>query len=73
MALDPSPLDELADILGEARRRGLDHEDVTLIRELLRVESPARLAAERKVTPRTVRNHRDRAVHSIRRLAVTAA
>ena len=71
--LDPTPLDELADILGEARRRGLDPDDVTLIRDLVRVESPARLAAERKVTPRTVRNHRDRAVHSIRRLAATAA
>jgi len=73
VALDPTPLDELADILGEARRRGLAHEDVTLIRALLRVESPARLAAERKVTPRTVRNHRDRAIHSIRRLAATPA
>ena len=71
--LDATPLDELAAILGEARRRGLDPDDVRLIRDLVRIESPSRLAAERKVTPRTVRNHRDRAVHSIRRLAATAA
>lgn len=66
---DPTAFEELAAIVGEARRRGLDAADVQLIKELVRVESPSRLAAERQVTPRTIRNHRDRAVHSLRRLA----
>lgn len=65
---DPTALEELAAVLGEARERGLDGEDVTLLRDLLRAESPAALARAREVTPRTIRNHRDRAVHSIRRL-----
>jgi hypothetical protein len=34
----------------------------------VRAESTAVVAAARQVTPRTVRNHRDRAVYSIRRL-----
>jgi len=63
-----TPLEELAAVVGEARHRGLDPADVQLIRDLMRVESPTRLAAQREVTPRTVRNHRDRAVYSIRRL-----
>lgn len=68
-ATDRSPFEELAAIVGEARRRGLDPDDVGLIQALVRSETAASLAAERCVTPRTVRNHRDRVVYSLRRLA----
>ena len=37
---------------------GLDPTDVDFVRALLRCGSSARLAAERKVTTRTIRNHR---------------
>ena len=65
---DPTPLEELAALIAEARRRGLPGEDLALVRDLVRAESTAVVAAARQVTPRTVRNHRDRAVYSIRRL-----
>lgn len=67
---DPTPFEELAAIVGEARRRGLDADDLRLIQALVGAESARDLAAERRVTPRTVRNHRNRVVHSLRRLAV---
>ena len=43
-------------------------EDLALVQDLMRAESTSIVAAGRHVTPRTVRNHRKRAVHSIRRL-----
>lgn len=66
---EPSALEELAELVREARRRGLPAEDVELVRDLVRAESTAAVAAARSVTPRTVRNHRARAVYGIRRLA----
>lgn len=72
---DQTALEELAEVVGEARARGLGADDVELVRALVRAESPGEVARDRQVTPRTVRNHRDRAVHEIRRLtdAVPAA
>ncbi|MFV0309234.1 MAG: hypothetical protein ACK5OX_15985 [Desertimonas sp.] len=67
-SLDPTAFEELAALLGEAREHGLDRDDLVLMRDLMRAESPAALARAREVTPRTIRNHRDRAVHSIRQL-----
>jgi hypothetical protein len=63
-----TPLEELAALVAEARGRGLPSEDLTTVRDLMRTESTALVAAARAVTARTVRNHRDRAVYSIRRL-----
>ena len=65
---EPTPLEELAGLVAEARRRGLAGEDLALVQDLMRAESTSIVAAGRHVTPRTVRNHRKRAVHSIRRL-----
>jgi hypothetical protein len=67
-----SPLEELVEVLAEARRRGLSDDDLALVRDLLRAGSPAALAAERAVTPRTIRNHRARVAHEIRRTACAA-
>jgi len=69
---EATPLEELAAIVAEARHHGLDATDVQLVRDLMRVEAPTKLAAERQITTRTVRNHRDRAVYSIRRLSEPA-
>ncbi len=65
---EPTSLEELAGLVAEARRHGLPGEDLTIVRELMRAESTTTVAAVRNVTARTVRNHRDRAVYSIRRL-----
>jgi len=62
----PCALIELADVIGSARRAGVPTYDIDLIRHLVRAESPGLVAQQRKITPRTVRNHRDRAVERIR-------
>ena len=64
--------EELANLLAEARKAGLPAEDVELVRHLVRVGSPSVVAAECKVTPRTVRNRRDRATARLREVALAA-
>jgi hypothetical protein len=68
-----SPGEELATLLAEARAEGVSTEDLDLVRELVVVGSPGRVAAQRQVTARTVRNHRDRATARLRRVACDAA
>lgn len=65
----PSSLEELLELVADARRHGLSDEDLRLVADLLRTGSAAVVAAERDVTPRTIRNHRARAAHEIRRIA----
>jgi hypothetical protein len=67
-----SPCEELARLLGDAHTAGLPRRDLELLSALLRAGSPSTVAAERKVTTRTVRNHRDRATARVRRLALAA-
>jgi hypothetical protein len=81
VAVDPRTLDEtpyvhpicageeLATLLADARAGGVATVDVDLVRDLVSVGSPGRLAAARKVTPRTIRNHRDRAATNLRQFA----
>jgi hypothetical protein len=85
IAVDPHTLDEtpavtyigaceeLAMLLADARADGVPARDLDLVRDLVVVGSPGRLAALRKVTPRTLRNHRDRAAARLRRVALRAA
>ena len=69
-----TPLDEFLTVLREARRAGVPTCDLDLLRELVRSGSPGQVALERNVTPRTIRNHRDRAIEHVRSaLAVDAA
>lgn len=63
---------ELAEVIAEARVAGVPAGDLELLRQLVRSESPGLLARQRNVTPRTIRNHRDRAIHRVHR-AVTCA
>jgi hypothetical protein len=65
--------EELANLLAEAREAGIPDEDVDLVRHLLRAGSPRLVAAECKVTTRTVRNRRDRATAHLRDVAFDAA
>lgn len=61
-----TPLDEFVTMLRDARRAGVPTDDLDLLRQLVRVGSPGLVAQQRNVTPRTVRNHRDRAVEHVR-------
>lgn len=67
-----TPFERLADVVRAARLHGVPDTDLQLIRDLLRSESASIIAAERGVTTRTIRNHRERAVSHIR-AAVLAA
>jgi hypothetical protein len=67
------PCEELATLLADARGLGVAADDLALMRDLVVVGSPGRVAALREVTPRTVRNHRDRITARLRRVALSAA
>ncbi len=66
-------LDEFVTVLREADRAGVPSGDLDLLRQLVRVGSPGLVARQRNVTPRTVRNHRDRAVDHVRTALAVAA
>ena len=68
-----TPLDEFVTVLRDARRAGVPSYDLDLLRQLVRVGSPSIVAKQRNVTPRTVRNHRDRAVEHVRTALAVAA
>ena len=64
-----SPCEELATLLADARRAGVPAADLDLVRDLVLAGSPSTVAADRHVTTRTVRNHRDRITARLRDLA----
>ena len=66
-------VDEFVTVLRDARHAGVPAYDLDLLRQLVRVGSPGIVAHQRKVTPRTVRNHRDRAVDHVRIALAVAA
>ncbi|MFN8023952.1 MAG: hypothetical protein U0Q03_20640 [Acidimicrobiales bacterium] len=68
-----APAVELAELLDDARRGGVDLADLELARRLGRGETPAALAAERRVTDRTMRNRRAEVVHRLRAVALASA
>ncbi len=67
---DPPPgenaIVELARVLREAAEAGVDEEDLDIVRHVARCDTVADVAADRKVTTRTIRNHRRLAVERIR-------
>lgn len=69
---DRSAFERLAEVVRLARQHGVPDHDLQLVRDLVRSGSPTSLAAERGVTTRTIRKHRERAVDQIR-AAVLAA
>ena len=66
-------LDEFVIVLREAQGAGVPAADLDLLRQLVRVGSPGIVAQQRNVTPRTIRNHRDRAIDHVRSALVVAA
>jgi hypothetical protein len=64
--------EELAMLLAAARGAGVPSEDLDIVRHLVRTGSPSAVAAECKVTTRTVRNRRDRAAARLREFALAA-
>lgn len=66
-------LDEFVTLLREADRAGVPSSDLELLRQLVRAGSPGAVARQRNVTPRTIRNHRDRAVSRVRTALAVAA
>lgn len=67
-----SAADEVADLLADAVEAGLPPADVALLRRLLDTPSTDAVAAELRVTARTVRNRRSRATDRLRELALAA-
>ena len=61
-----TPLDEFVTVLREARQAGVPSGDLELLRHLVRVGSPKAVAEQHNVTPRTIRNRRDRAIDHVR-------
>ena len=71
---DPATsLDEFVVLIRDAQCAGVPARDLELLRHLVRAGSPGVVARERKVTPRTIRNHRDRAVEHVRTALAVAA
>jgi hypothetical protein len=66
-------LDEFVTVLRDAALAGVPTHHLDLLRQLVRVGSPGIVAEQRDVTPRTVRNHRDRAVDHVRAALAVAA
>ena len=64
--VETTAFEELADVVRVARHAGVSTQDLDLVRHLVRVGSPGVVAQQRGVTPRTIRNHRDRAIAHIR-------
>lgn len=68
----PTADEELASVLESALSAGLPAADIELVRRLACDASTGELAAEMKVTPRTVRNRRDRITAQLRELVLAA-
>lgn len=66
-AFGATALEQLADVVRLARTRGVPARDLQFVRDLVQVGTASQLAAKQGVTPRTIRNRRDRAVANIRR------
>jgi hypothetical protein len=69
---DETPERELAELLDLAARSGVAQADVDLIRRIAAATPTQELARSLDVTPRTVRNRRDRITDRLRDLALAA-
>jgi DNA-binding CsgD family transcriptional regulator len=68
----PTAAQEIADLLADAARSGLDPADIELVRRLAAGATSAELAVEHDVTDRTIRNHRAAAIHRLRAVALAS-
>jgi DNA-directed RNA polymerase specialized sigma24 family protein len=70
--ISPCAVDELRELLADARTAGFPASDLELVERLGTGVKAEEIAAERKVTPRTIRNHRAVVAHRLRRLAIAS-
>ena len=68
----PHPADELAALFAEAVAAGVPTADLTLLRQLIAAPTANELAARLDVTPRTIRNRRDRIAGRLREITLAA-
>jgi len=68
----PSASDELAELLSDAIEAGVPNEDIELVRQLVGARRAIDLANQLNVTPRTIRNRRDRVTDRLREVALVA-
>ncbi len=68
----PHPADELTAIFAEALAAGVPTDDITLLRQLIAAPTANELAARLAVTPRTIRNRRDRITGRLRAVTLAA-
>jgi DNA-directed RNA polymerase specialized sigma24 family protein len=69
---EPSSCELLAEVFTDALAAGVDPADLDLLRQLLASPTAGRLAADMQITPRTIRNRRDRITSRLRQVAVAA-
>ena len=69
VAQQGSSFEELMIVLGEARHDGLADADLAALCDYLAGTPASELAAQRKISPRTIRNRRLRAVERVRHFA----
>lgn len=66
---EPTPLDELVEVLSSARQAGLADDELDLVRRIVTSDRPGDIATQLGVTERTIRNRRTRVVGRLRELA----
>ncbi len=69
---EPSSCEQLADIMAQATTAGVPDDDLDLLRQLLDTPTANELAARMQITPRTIRNRRDRITTRLREVALAA-
>ncbi len=69
---EPNPCEQLADLLAEAVAAGIPSDDLELVRQLLAAPTAIQLAEVLQITPRTIRNRRDRITTRLREVALAA-
>jgi len=69
---EPNPCEQLADLLIDAAVAGISRDDLELVRQLLAAPTANQLAAVMQITPRTIRNRRDRITSKLRAVALAA-
>jgi DNA-directed RNA polymerase specialized sigma24 family protein len=69
---EPSSCEQLAELLADAADAGVTADDLELLRQLLSAPTTIQLAAVLQITPRTIRNRRDRIMYRLRQVALAA-
>lgn len=69
---EQSSCEQLAELLADAADAGVAADDIELLRQLLAAPTTIQLAAVLQITPRTIRNRRDRITSRLREVALAA-